>query len=434
VNLKSNPPAGRHTELPAGTADLLPAAAERLIALRRSLLDAMALWGYRPVAPPLIEHAEVFAQAFPDADEELSFYKFVDRATGRMLSIRADFTPQVARIAATRFGPEALPLRLSYDGPVARHVPAQRGRRRELYQVGAELLGVSDPEGDAECIALAAHCLARVELSSFTIDVGQVEFFKGILGDAGLGDADARRITDAVAKKDLSGLERLLPGLALSDAKKRLLAELPLLAGGAEVLDRASELAENDHSRRALENLARVVEYVTAQGWGKALAVDLGEIRGVDYHTGVIFEAFVPHLGVPLVSGGRYDGLVGAFGAPLPATGFSLDLFAAAEALSLEHPGRVPAPVGVYVINYLPARDAALELARALREKNVRACRDLVRRPLEESLGAARAQNFAWALALGAEGCPEGHALLVELATGKREILPIERARERVGG
>jgi ATP phosphoribosyltransferase regulatory subunit len=411
---------GLHRELPAGLGDLLPEAAGRFFALRRKLLIAMGRWGYRPAVPPLLEYAEVFSRALADPDDEVALYKLVDRATGHVLALRPDFTPQIARMAASRFARASLPLRLCYEGPVVRHVAAQKGRSRELHQVGAELLGVVDPEADAEAIALVTALLGEAGVEGFKVDVGQVEFFRGVLAGCALDPAQVEAVTSCVARKDVSELELLLEGLPLSDPKKRLLAELPLLAGGPEVLDRAAALVESDHSRAALENLARVVSYVEMHGLSRHLTVDLGELRGIDYHTGVIFEAFVHPLGTPLCRGGRYDRLLGLYGLDLPATGFSFDLLAVTEALRLQGEAQPHRPEGVFIINFRASRSDALALARELRSRSVRAARDLIRRPLEASLAHAREQGFRWAAVLGAEGCPESAVLLVELETGKR--------------
>ena len=429
MNMPNDKGGRLHLELPAGVADILPEAAERFIALRRTILITMAGWGYRPVQPPLIEHAEALARALPDSDEEVSFYKMVDRLSGRVLSLRADFTPQLARIAASRFAEAALPLRFFYEGPVVRHVPNLKGKRRELHQAGAELMGVMDPEGDAEAIAMMVDCLRASGLAEFKVDVGQVEFFKGIFKDVTLAPDMLFAITDAVKRKDLSDLETALADAPLSDAKKELLLALPLLAGGPEVLKRAGTLAESDHSRAALLNLSRALEFVDKHGLGEYLTVDLGEIRGVNYYTGIIFEGFVHHVGTPLSRGGRYDDLVGAYGRTLPASGFSIDILSVAEALALQSKGARTARSGAFIINFLASRDEAISLARSLRALGVRASRDLVKRPLGESVAAASEQNFAFAVALGADGVPLEKALLVDLATDERREVSKEELK-----
>jgi len=388
-------------------------------------------WGYQPVIPPVLEYGEVFSRALPDPGSDVSAYKLVDRATGHVLAIRPDFTPQVARMVSSRFADASLPLRLCYEGSVLRHVPEQRGRSRELHQVGAELLGVVDPEADAEAIALTIACLTEAGIDGFKVDVGQVEFFRGVLSDCPLTEEQAEALTRCVARKDVSDLERMLLDLPLSDRKKQLLVELPLLAGDASVLDRAATLVESDHSRRALENLAQVVTYVGTHGLAHHLTVDLGELRGIDYHTGVIFEAFVHHLGTALCRGGRYDHLLGRYGLDLPATGFSLDLLALLEALHLQAADRTLGGCGTFIINFLADRTQALDLARHLRQAGIRAARDLIQRPLEDSLSHAREQGFRWAAVIGGPECPEGIGTLVELGTGERATLNLAELVQR---
>ncbi len=408
---------GLHCELPAGLGDILPDHAAEFLELRRELLQTMARWGYRPVVPPLLEYAEVFSRAAADPGTELAAYKLVDRDTGHVLALRPDFTPQLARLVATRFRDASLPLRLCYEGSVLRHVPARTGRSRELHQVGAELLGVCDPEADAEAIALAVDCLHRAGLREFKVDVGQVEFFRGVLQGTALTADQTDTVTSAVARKDVSELATVLELLPLSDSKKRLLAELPLLAGGPEVLDRALAMVESDHSRAALDGLTQVVRYAEAHHLADHLTIDLGEIRGIDYHTGVIFEAFVHHLGVPLCRGGRYDRLLGCYGVDLPATGFSLDLVALTEALHLQHGAGPTAPRGVFLVNFAPNRTPAVALAHSLRDAGVRAARDCIRRPLEQSAAHAREQGFRWVAVLTEQGTAAPLRLL-DLTTG----------------
>ncbi len=426
----SGPP-GRHRELPPGLTDRLPDEAERLHRVRQACLEVMNRWGYRLVLPPLLEHAEVFDPAPGVSGDHTVSYRFVDRLTGHVLAIRPDFTPQVARMAGTRFAQASLPLRLCYEGPVVRHVPGRRGLSREVPQVGAELLGVADPEADAEGIAVLVACLREAGLGVFKVDLGQVEFFRGLVQDLEVPPEQMEALRGAVARKDLSDLERLLAELDIPERRRAALAELPLLAGGVEVLERAEALVDTDHSRRALDNLARVVDYVDTHGLRGVITVDLGEIRGIDYHTGVIYEVFVPHLGSPLARGGRYDHLCGRYGRELPATGFTLDLAALLAAEALGGPAGVCGPRGVFIVNFAPERARALRLARALRARGVRAARDMIRRPLDDSLHHARAQGFRWAAVIDPANAPGDQVRWVDLKEGAETVIPEAQVPER---
>lgn len=426
---------GRHLELPPGFSDVLPEGAARLVALRERLLGVLGRWGYRPLLTPLVEYADVFTRAFPEPGDEGALHRLVDRATGHVLALRPDFTPQIARLAAARFSSAALPLRLCYEGPVVRHVPAQKGRARQLYQVGGEILGAPGPEADAETVALVIECLRRAGVGAFKVDVGQVEFFKGILAGTQLSAADSARLRDSVSRKDSSDLNKFLEGLALPDAKKRVLAELPLLAGGTEVLSRARALVESDHSQAALDNLTAVVEVLDAQGLAEFLTIDLGELRGVDYHSGIVFEAFVHHLPVALCKGGRYDRLLERYGNDVPATGFTLDLVPLLEALRLQKgPEAAPARDGVFVAGRAGDGFSVHAFLQELRGAGLRAARDLLERPPHEAVRCAAEQGYAWAVLLG-EGQPgDDGERLVNLATGEGECVPLAQLSRRLAG
>ncbi|NTU60264.1 MAG: ATP phosphoribosyltransferase regulatory subunit, partial [Deltaproteobacteria bacterium] len=327
------------------------------------------------------------------------------------------------------------PLRLCYEGPVVRHVAAQKGRSRQLYQVGGEILGAPGPDADAETVALVVECIRAAGIDSFKVDVGQVEFFKGILAGVELPPDAASHLRASVARKDASDLGRLLEGLDLPDAKKRVLAELPLLAGGVEVLGRAADVVESDHSRAALDNLAAVVDRLSAQGLGECLTIDLGELRGVDYHSGIVFEAFVHHLPVALCKGGRYDRLLERYGHPLPATGFTLDLVALLEALRVQAGNDAGARrSGVFVVGLEDRETEGAGLARQLRNGGARAAQELLRRPVGESIRYAAEQGFAWVVVLGTAEAQGGEALLVNAATGESEAAPLEEISRRLAG
>lgn len=386
----------------------------------------MKSWGYLPIVAPLLEYSEVFTRAQVDSAEEEASFRLIDRETGRRLTLRADFTPQVARIAATRFREQSPPFRLCYEGSVLRHVQAQRGQSRELHQAGAEIMGVDGLEADAEAMALAVACLDGCGIDGFRIDVGQVEFFRGIIEGAGLAPEALATLKSAVARKDVSELEKLLEILPLRDSTKTLLSELPLLAGGREVLDSASLLAESDHSKNALEDLSKVIELADAYGLSDYITIDLGELRGIDYHTGIIFEAFAQHMGTALCRGGRYDKLLEKYGRTLSATGFSMDLFALADALRL-HPETKSktTPNGVLIVGSKSDHSCALNAAAFLRNAGIRAALEIVNnREAKATALHAKEQQYAWMARI--EQKPSRHIQLVHLESEREARLSLD--------
>ena len=282
-------------------------------------------WGYREIVTPAYEYFDVLSQG---TDHELQerMFKMVDRESGRLLALRADVTPQIARIVASRLREAPKPLRLAYLTNVFRYDEPHVGRYREFYQAGVELVGLPNAEGDAEMIAMTVEGLGALGLTRFQIDVGQADFFRGIVEDLGLDESRARELRSALGRKDVSALERLVAGLAAPSTVTELLLALPTLYGRGDVLERAERLVKNPRSEAALANLAEIYRLLRVYGLADAVVLDLGEVRGFDYYSGVHFEAYVTGLGATLVGGGRYDDMLGRFGYDCPATGFAFVL------------------------------------------------------------------------------------------------------------
>jgi ATP phosphoribosyltransferase regulatory subunit len=312
-----------HWILPEAIDDVLPAEAARLEALRRCLLDHFAAAGYRLVQPPLVEHLESLLTG-SGHDLDLSTFKVVDPMSGRLLGVRADITPQVARIDAHLLN-ETDVTRLCYAGSVLRTHPRALGGMREVLQVGAELFGEPALAGDREVIDLLVSSLRVAGLPALHLDLGHVGLFRALAGGAGLaGSGEDSGLFDALRVKDMPEVEALtarLPG-AWRDA----LRALPTLYGPADaVLPRArAALPDTPAIANALAALEALVQHEAPRV--DALHVDLADLRGYHYHNGVIFSVFVAGEPAAIGNGGRYDGVGRAFGRARPATGFTLDL------------------------------------------------------------------------------------------------------------
>src|SRR5437667_6633047 len=201
------------TQLPKGAKIYLPDEAAQKRRVEAELLGVFRKWGYRDIVTSAYEYFDVVSQG-TDQDLQERMFKMVDRESGRLLALRADVTPQIARIVATRMREEPKPLRLAYLTNVFRYDEPHVGRYREFYQAGVELVGLPNAEGDAEMIAMTVEGLGALELTRFQIDVGQADFFRGILEDLGLDESRARELRSAPGRKDVSALERLVAGLA----------------------------------------------------------------------------------------------------------------------------------------------------------------------------------------------------------------------------
>jgi ATP phosphoribosyltransferase regulatory subunit len=307
---------------------------------RRSVEDAVVAvfegWDYEEIIPPLFDYADVFA------GEALASrtYSFVAR-DGSVLALRPDFTSLLAKIAAGRLRDREAPLRLYYSGEVVRYEPVKAGRQNELYQMGLEHLGGDARSADAEVLAIAAECLERLGVQGFVLAIGHVGVFAGLVAAAGLGQERLAALRDRVESKDPAGVRQVLQADgSVPPPVASALERLTVLGGGREALDQAAAaFGFCQPARAALDELRAVTDALDAAGLGRHVAVDLAEVRGLDYYTGLVFRVFAKDLGFEVGGGGRYDALLARFGRPLPAVGFMLGLDRVA--LLLERQGRL---------------------------------------------------------------------------------------------
>ena len=309
--------------LPEAIEDVLPREAAQLEALRRRLLDMFAAQGYEFVIPPLLEYVESLLTG-SGRDVDLQTFKLVDQLSGRSMGLRADITPQVARIDAHLLGREGV-SRLCYCGSVVHTLPAGFQATREPLQIGAELYGHAGLEADIEIIRLLAEALDLCALSASRLDFGHVGVFRALVRQAGLSPARELEIFSALQAKDASTLRDLTTGVA-EPYRSGLLA-LPTLYGGREVLSQAAKvLPAEKEITLALDELNRLADALSGSVSESALNFDLADLRGYHYHTGVAFAAYCAGSAFAIARGGRYDEVGLAYGRARPATGFSMDL------------------------------------------------------------------------------------------------------------
>ncbi len=420
------------TQLPKGVKIYLPDEAALKRTVEQRLLSVFHRWGYREVVAPTYEFADVLSLG---TDERLQgeMFKLVDRETGRTLALRADITPQIARIVATRLRDEAKPLRLAYVTNVFRYGEPQVGRYREFFQAGVELVGIEKPEADAEMIAMTVEGLQVLGLSRFQLNVGQADFFQGILEELRIERGQGRQLQEALSRKDASTLERLVPELAPPASTRELLLALPDLFGREEILERGAKLVKNPRSERALANLAEVHRLLRAYGLADAVILDLGEVRGFDYYSGVYFEGYVSGLGAPLVGGGRYDQMLGRFGYDCPATGFAFEVGRALLAMEAQGVAVPLAGPDFFIIDFTPEKTVALSLSRQLRDLGAAVARDIITRDLAESLAYARGQRARWALVIGGPKGKPDHVVAIELATSTERTIKVAELLDMPG-
>ena len=340
--------------LPEYLEDILPVNARRIEVLRRAMLDLFERHGYQMVLPPLLEYVDSLLTG-TGHDLDLKTFKLVDQISGRTMGVRADITPQVARIDAHLMNRRGV-NRLCYAGSVLHTLPAGINKSREPLQIGAEIYGHAGIESDLEVQRLMLDALRLAGVKSFQLDIGHVGVFRSLVARAGINSDLEDELFRAVQAKDMPTLEQRVQNL---DAKTAAaLLALPELVGDEKTLAAAArKLPAFPEIRRALSQLKAIA--AAMRGDGAEICFDLGELRGLHYHSGVVFAVYAEGCANALALGGRYDEVGKAFGRARPATGFSMDLREVLMVAAQE-------PVRASVLAPYHPRDAALQLAIAV--------------------------------------------------------------------
>jgi ATP phosphoribosyltransferase regulatory subunit len=370
--------------LPEGISEVLPEQAAHLETLRRKLLDTFACWGYQLVIPPFVDflHSLLIGSGH---DLDLQTFKLTDQLSGEMLGVRADMTPQVARIDAHHFQHDG-PTRLCYAGTVLHTLGDPLEKSRSPMQIGAELYGHAGLESDYEVILLMLEMLAISGLQNVHLDLGHVGIYRALAEHAGLNSQQEAELFDVLQRKARTELADLLAEFEIDLRYKDIFNALPKLNGGREVLDKAQALlsgvAGADEIADALADLQGVSAKLSRDFPALTVSYDLAELRGYHYHTGVVFAAFVPDLGKEIARGGRYDNIGEVFGRARAATGFSADLKVLASMFKVD-----AEPAQVVFAPFLEDADLR-EAVRDLRAQGV-----VVIQHLPEQQGGAEQQG-----------------------------------------
>lgn len=307
--------------LPEYIEDVLPAEAAQIESMRRALLDLFKVHGYQYVIPPMLEYMESLTTG-AGQDLDLATFKVVDQLSGRLMGVRADITPQAARIDAHLLNEEGV-TRLCYAGSVLKTAPDGLAYSREPIQFGAELYGHQSVESDIEIQRLMIQSLSSIGVKGIKVDLSHVDIFGSLIASCNVTDALEYQLHKALLKKDKTEIAALATDL--DPVIKQALIDLAGLYGGYEVLDQAKNKLPNTTAiQNALNNLSQV--HIALADLGVETSFDLSDLRGYHYHSGMVFSAYAEAFKGPIALGGRYDEVGKAFGRARPATGFSIDL------------------------------------------------------------------------------------------------------------
>lgn len=322
--------------LPVGVEETLPAEAALIEQLRRRSLDLLSTWGYELVMPPLMEYLDSLLTGL-GSNLEIETFKLTDQMSGKMMGVRADMTPQVARIDA-HYLRRSGPSRLCYFGPVLRTRPDCLGCSRVPLQLGAELFGVNSSRADIEILELLVETLNVIGLQELHVDLGHMGIFQGLANAENLDSAAQEKLASAISCRAKDDVLRVCQGLSLSTQATELFVQMTVSSGEVETLPAVADKfsAAATEVRQAIENLQSIAGSLKKRIPGVRLYYDLSALKGQSYHNGIVFSVYTPGSGRAIASGGRYDDIGIAFGRSRPATGFSLDLRAIAGLISTQ--------------------------------------------------------------------------------------------------
>ncbi len=324
--------------LPQGVRDILPEEARTIGRVEEVITATFRGYGFERIITPLLEYVDVLSLGMGH-DLKDRVLKFIDPTTGKVVAIRPDITPQIARVVATRMRDSRLPLKLFYNESVLRYGAPSGSGCREVLQIGAEQITEKrSPAADAEMIVMAVEAMQALGIRDFKLDIGDVGFVRAILGSLDIDEESRRLVREAIAKKDGSGLDALLTDMKdrISPAQRDMLLALTTFYGEEEVIEKAGAFVKAEEAVEALDYIKKVVELVAQKGLKEHITIDLGEVRGFDYYTGIIFEGFASGVGKPILSGGRYDTLLGRYGLELASTGFAFDVENVVSAIGID--------------------------------------------------------------------------------------------------
>lgn len=318
---------------PEGVRDIYNDECEKKLILQDELLKVQKQYGYHPIQTPTFEFFDTFGREIGTTPSK-DLYKFFDRE-GNTLVLRPDITPSIARCAAMYFGEENMPIRLCYMGNTFLNNNSYQGRLKESTQLGAELLGDSTVDADAEIIAMVIDCLKKAGLKEFQLSVGHAEFFRGLTDAAGLNEEQEEELHDLISNKNYFGVTEFAETLNLNDDLKALFGMLGNLYTGADELQTAKKYADAyPRILNAIERLEELHQVLKIYGIDKYVSVELGIVSNYQYYTGIIFAGYTFGSGEPIVKGGRYDELLTYFGKESASIGFAIVIDQLMAALS----------------------------------------------------------------------------------------------------
>ncbi|MDD5936713.1 MAG: ATP phosphoribosyltransferase regulatory subunit [Clostridiales bacterium] len=355
---------------PEGVRDIYNSECARKMQLEQIMQECMHLYGFHDIQTPMFEFFDIFNKERGTVASK-DMYKFFDRE-GNTLVLRPDITPSIARCVTKYYREEELPIRLCYCGSTFINNSSYQGKLKESTQLGAELINDASVEADAEMIALTVECLKKVGLEEFLVEIGQADFFNGLMEEAKLEEEEVEQLRILIENKNMFGVEELLQGKKIEATLKEVILQLPQLFGTIDKIKAVKETLTNKRAVNALLRLERLYELLECYGYEKYITFDLGMLSKYNYYTGIIFRAMTYGTGDAIITGGRYDSLVGQFGKVAPAIGMAILVDSLMTAMSRQKLNQEFAPENTLILYHDRTRTLAIGLAKHFRAQNMK--------------------------------------------------------------
>ncbi len=350
---------------PEGVRDIYSVEYARKETVQKRIAQVMKLYGYRNIQTPMFEFFEIFSKERGSV-EARKLFKFFDRE-GNTLVLRPDITPSIARCAAKYYMDEDMPVRFSYCGDTFINDFCYQGRLNENTQMGAELIGDATSDADGEMIAMLIDSLIEAGLKEFQVEIGHVDFFNGLMEEAGLDEQDRKELRILIEEKNYFGVEELLSKRDLPETLKESIIKIPQTFGTVELLKEAKNVTKNKTAQNALNRLEKIYEILSIYGLQSYVTFDLGMLGKFDYYTGIIFKAYTYGMGEAVATGGRYDKLLIQFGKDAASIGFAINLDALMNAMQRQKIKVDTDIMGTILLYEKEQRELAIHLAGILR-------------------------------------------------------------------
>ena len=354
-------------QTPDGVRDTYDVECKKKRKVMHELHHILELYSYHDIETPTFEFFDIFNRDKGSAPSN-EMYKFFDRDNNTLV-LRPDITPSIARCVAKYYADEELPVRLCYTGNTYTNTLKLQGKLKEVTQIGAELVNDDSSAADAEIIATVIDCFNEIGISDFQIEIGQIDYFKGLVAESGISEDEEDQIKEYIHIKNFFGLEEYVDALDISDSLKKAFVAFDSLFGGISMLDKAEGYVSNETSLEAVKRLRRVYAALECYGYQDHISFDLGMLDGYNYYTGIIFRGYTYGTGEPVVKGGRYNNLLKHFGKPAASIGFGITVDNLLMALSRQKIS-LPEKKAPVILTYTEAnrREAILE-AQKLRNE-----------------------------------------------------------------